>query len=125
MLPLRYPWLWATLGWGMVLAVLAGSLAPADMIGDYRISDKLMHAGAYFALMVWFAGFYRRGLHGLIALVLVALGAGVELAQAGLHTRQFDVLDMIANAAGIAIGLALSFFWLAGWCQHVERRWLT
>lgn len=125
MLRLRYPWLWSFLGWSLVVAVLVGSLMPGDLVGDYRISDKLVHAGSYFLLMVWFAGLYPRRLHVLIALVLFALGVAIELLQGAIASRSFDPMDVVANTAGILLGLGLSLWLLAGWCQRMERRWLT
>ena len=38
-----------------------------------------MHAGSYFVLMVWFAGFYGDALYPSIAIVLLALGIGLDL----------------------------------------------
>ena len=73
MLPLRYPRLWLSFGWLLVLAVIVGSLLPAPIVREITpaISDKLMHFGAYFVLMVWFAGLYPRGKHVLLAVALV------------------------------------------------------
>lgn len=122
MLRLRFPWLWMTLGWLLVAAVCVGSLVPARMLAEITVSDKLEHAGSYFVLMVWFAGMYERRRHLGIALVLAVLGLGLDLLQLTTATRQFDLTDVAANAAGILLGLGLSLSLLAGWCQRVEKR---
>jgi VanZ family protein len=120
-LELRYPWLWLILGWALVDGVSVGSLMPSTMLRAVSISDKVLHAGSYFLLMVWFAGLYRRKAHGIIAVVLVALGVGLDVLQGGTATRSFDVRDILANSVGVLVGLVLSLWLLEGWCQRVER----
>jgi hypothetical protein len=44
-----------------------------------RVNDKLLHAGSYLLLMVWFVGLYRQRWHLPIALMLFLIGVGVEL----------------------------------------------
>ncbi|HEX6999235.1 MAG TPA: VanZ family protein [Gammaproteobacteria bacterium] len=125
MLELRYPWVWLALGWALVVTVCVGSLVPGKVLQGVSISDKLMHAGSYCVLMVWFAGLYRRKVHWLIALTLFLLGLGLDLLQGRTATRSFDLLDVGANAGGVLFGLALSLWLLEGWCQRVERRLLA
>lgn len=121
MLPLRYPWIWAAFGWFLVAGVVVGSLVPARMLHAITISDKLQHAGAYFVLMVWFAGFYPRRRHLAIALTLAALGALLDVLQLLTATRTFDLRDIAADIVGVAVGLVVSRVLLEGWCQRVER----
>ena len=61
LLPLRFPKIWSAIGWLLIGAVIVGSLLPARAVTAVGVNDKLVHAGAYFVLMVWFAGFCRRG----------------------------------------------------------------
>jgi VanZ family protein len=124
LLRLRYPWLWSALGWLLVAGVVVGSLVPSRMLHALTISDKLMHAGSYFLLMVWFAGLYSRRRHFAVALVLLGLGIGLDLLQGMTKTRTFDPADIAANATGILAGLLLSMWLLEGWCQRLERRLL-
>lgn len=125
MLPLRYPKLWLALGWLLVVGVAVGSLVPGDMLEAITLSDKLMHAGSYFLLMVWFGGLYPKRLHPLVGAVLLALGIALDLLQGLTETRSLDLRDMLADLGGIVAGLALSMTWLEGWCQWLERRLLT
>ncbi|HEX9875684.1 MAG TPA: VanZ family protein [Gammaproteobacteria bacterium] len=124
MLPLRYPWLWMAFGWGLVAAVTVGSLVPSGLIRGISLSDKLMHAGSYCLLMIWFAGLYARRRHVLIAAVLLMLGLVLEILQHRTSYRMFDLTDMLANAVGVAAGFVVSFFVLEGWCQRLEKRLL-
>ena len=123
MLPLRYPWIWAGFGWALVIGVIVGSLMPGSSVPDLHLSDKALHVGAYFLMMIWFAGLYRRKVHPIIAVVLLLLGVALDLLQATTRTRSLEIADIAADAAGIFVGLLLSFWLLEGWCQRLERRW--
>ena len=125
MLPLRYPKLWSVLGWLLVAGVIVGSLLPGRAVSAIHVSDKVMHAGAYLVLMVWFAGFCRRGLYLAIAVALLALGVGLDALQLLTKTRSFDWYDVAANSGGVLTGFALSLLLLGGWCQRVEERLLS
>ena len=113
------------LGWLLVAGVIVGSLIPGSAVPSIGLGDKIMHAGAYFILMVWFAGFYRRGLYPAIAIALLAVGTGLDLLQLLTETRSFDWYDVAMNTSGIAAGFALSLLLLGGWCQRVEERLLS
>lgn len=121
MIPLRFPWVWWTLGWLLIAGVAAGSLVPGGTIGDFSVSDKVLHALAYFVLMFWFSGLYRRERHWILALAIVAFGFALELAQAGTASRSFDLYDAAANASGILLALVLAWFVFEGWCRRVEQ----
>ena len=109
----------------LVAGVIIGSLIPGPAVPSLGLSDKLLHASAYFVLMVWFAGFYRRRLYPTIAIALLAVGIGLDALQLLTETRSFDWYDVAMNSAGIAAGLALSLLLLGGWCQRVEERLLS
>ncbi|SCX75813.1 VanZ family protein [Desulfoluna spongiiphila] len=84
------------------------SLVPVRGSLAVDIWDKAQHAGAYLylTLLVWGAS-SPRGLTLRHAALLMAYGIGIEGAQACLPWRSFSVLDMVANASGIATGGAL------------------
>jgi VanZ family protein len=123
--PLRYPWVWWTLGWLLVAGVTVGSLVPGSLVSGFSPSDKLLHAGSYLILMVWFSGLYRRERHIVIALLLLVFGFLLDLAQGASSSRVFDMRDVAANAGGILFGLLLARFVFAGWCQRVEQLFLS
>jgi len=127
LLPLRFPKLWSLLGWLFVVSVIVGSLIPGPALDAVAVdvNDKVMHASAYFVLMVWFAGFYTRTAYPLIAAVLLILGIGLDLLQGLTETRTFDWYDVAMNSAGVIVGLAASLSLLGGWCQRVEQRLLS
>lgn len=121
MIPLRFPRLWMALGWLLLAGVCAGTLVPARAISAITINDKLQHAGSYFVLMLWFAGMFERRRHIPIAIILAVLGFLLDLAQLATATRDFDMHDVAADTAGVALGLVLSLWLLGGWCQRVEK----
>lgn len=86
---------------GLALRPLAPGQGPENWFPQ---SDKLLHVG-FFALLWWLgrrAGIARRW---LLALALLAFGACIEVAQATLTlTREASALDLLADAAGIALG---------------------
>jgi VanZ family protein len=117
--------LWKALGWALVAAVVIGSLVPGEIVAAAHVSDKVMHAGAYGVLMVWFSGFYRHAVYPVIAIVLIALGLTLDLLQLLTPTRTFDLNDVLMNSAGVVVGFLLSTLLLGGWCQRVEQRLLS
>jgi len=121
MLTLRFPWLWWALGWLLVAGVTVGSLIPGTWLPTFSLRDKAVHAGTYCLLMIWFSGLYRRERHWIIALLLIALGFLLDLAQAPSATRSFDLADVAANAGGILLGLVLAHYIFEGWCRRVEQ----
>jgi len=123
-LTLRYPYVWLSLGWMLVIGVIVGSLLPGPIIQEITptINDKVEHFSAYFALMVWFAGLYPRAKHARVAGALLFLGIALEVLQGTVTTtRTFDLFDFAADAVGIAVALALAHWFLEGWCQRLEQ----
>ena len=107
----RHPGLWLGL-WiaGWALCIVLSLMPPPDLPGPVG-SDKVGHFLAYFTLTAWaVATFRHRRAHLLAALALVGLGVALEFAQAQLtRVRLGDVRDAVANTAGVAAGLALTF----------------
>jgi len=96
----------ATLAWAATVAWLA--FRPSTGLEGGLPWDKANHAVA-FLLLTALAG---RGWPGLsrtaLVLIMLAAGVGIELVQ-GLPQigRDADVWDVVADAAGIAAGLAV------------------
>lgn len=127
MRPLRLAALWQGLAWLLLGAAVWLSLGPTGAVDaawvlPFPYHDKLGHFLAYAALMLWFAGLYRREHHLLVAQYLFIFGMLMELFQGGLTHRSADFGDMLANSAGILTGLGLAAAGLAQWCEWTERR---
>lgn len=84
------------------------SLTPSPPKVDFEASDKVGHVLAYAALMFWFCQIHAQGKTRFFhAVVFLFMGVGLETLQGMSGLRQYDVLDMLANALGVASG------WLA------------
>ena len=89
----------------MVAAIVYGSVMHSPPSLGFEQSDKLEHLGSYGLVMFWFAQLYpERGVRLGYALGLAALGVALEFLQGWLGYRDFEVADMVADAAGVALG---------------------
>lgn len=101
---------WLVLGGVWIAAIAYLSLAPhpPEPI-NFGYSDKLEHALAYGLLMLWFCQAYQKLAHRiLLALLLVAMGVSMEFLQRMTGYREFDYVDMLANATGVLLAWALA-----------------
>ena len=128
MLPLKFAPHWRVASILLLLFVLAATILPAVWLWPDRArlsswldhADKWAHVITFLFLALWFAGQYRPSAYWRIAVGLAAFGALIELAQRAVGYRSAEWMDMGADVAGIAAGLALALFGLGGWCQRVE-----
>jgi len=101
---------WLIAGWFGVASVIVLSLIPPppELLGVEN-EDKFGHLAAYGVLMWWFAqdALAARRRAG-VALGLIALGVALEFVQGWGGLRTFSVADMLADAAGVAMGWALA-----------------
>jgi VanZ family protein len=96
-------------GWMLAAAIVWLSVSPKPPGMPVPSADKTEHVLAYSVLMLWFALLYRRWrLQLAYALAWIAMGIALEFVQRWLGYRYFDVLDMVANAVGVALGWALA-----------------
>lgn len=94
-----------TLGWLLVATVVWLSLTPSPPQLDVAYGDKLGHFAAYAALMAWFCQLYRgRRARLVCALGFIGMGIGIEFVQRMTGYRDFEWLDMVADAVGVLLG---------------------
>jgi len=48
------------------------------------------------------------------------MGIGIEFLQAATPTRNFEVLDMIANTSGVVLAWALAYTWVGTILWRIE-----
>lgn len=106
--PLRLRPLWLTIGWVIVVAVIALSLWPKLPRVDVDQFDKIGHFTAYFVMMGWFGVLYLRDSHKWIALALIALGIALEVAQYFSGYRAFELMDIGVNTGGVLIAYSIT-----------------
>jgi VanZ family protein len=96
---------WYAIGWfGLVLLVYL-SLTPQPVDIPVENGDKVGHAAAYAVLTFWWLQLMdslKRRM--LFVAALLALGIAIEYIQRWTGYRTFDYYDMLADAAGIAVG---------------------
>jgi VanZ family protein len=106
-------------GLWLALAVVACSFAftPAEHAPTLGFGDKLNHIAAFMALGFVAALALPVGWRHtfLASAVGLALGVFIELVQAYLPTRTAEAADVVGDAVGLALGMALL------WC--LRQRW--
>jgi len=115
--------LWLAIGFSLIaiIFVLSVSSIPPE-IKQFVLQDKLMHVLAYACLMGWFAQIYRHDLTRLLlAIGFVAMGIVIEFIQSTTATRQFEILDMIANTSGVLLAWALAYTGFGSVLNRVEK----
>lgn len=123
MRPLRFGYWWLAGGILLLAYVLYATLAPAVRpTAIILFNDKLAHFLAFAALMAWFSGVFNPRLFPLVAILLAALGVGIEFLQAQLTYRTAEVADALFDFAGIGAAWILAFFGLGRWAEFVETR---
>lgn len=118
---LHWVWLWLPIGWLIAATMLVLSLLPNPPGPAGLLTDKQLHAIAFGTLTLWFAGIYSRRRYGWLALVMLAFGVLIEVAQMGVSRRVSEWGDIFADGVGIVAGLLLALAGLDQWCQWLER----
>ena len=118
--PLRHPL--ACYGAAILVLILVSvvSLMPVAQLGG---SDKLMHFVTYAGLGAGFAVLINR-FHSLLvaAAALILYGVLLEILQELTGYRTMDSADMLANAAGVVVGILVWFTSLPAWFRSVEGK---
>jgi len=124
MIVLKYMHVWHLIGVGLVLIVVFGCLVPAGSVPQLGMSDKLEHMIAYGGLALCYGGLIEPRRYPYLAVALLALGGGIEIAQGLMGWgRDADWRDFYADALGTALGLSLCMAGLRHWPNWAER-WL-
>lgn len=122
----RRPRLWLAIGMLGLLAVIGLSLLPARGLPPVPFSgfDKVGHFLGYATLSAYGGMlFARMRPQTWTAAGLVALGIGLEFAQAQLtDSRMGDLRDAVANTLGVLAGLVSASTPLARLLQRLDAR---
>ena len=130
MLPLRYASRWRVASIVLLLLVLVATMLPAvwlwpdsrKFVAWFVGVDKWLHGLTFVFLAIWFAGQYRVRSYWRIAVGLILFGALIEACQRLVTYRSSDILDIVADAAGISVGLVMAMAGLGGWGLWLENR---
>lgn len=81
-------------------------------VAGWGVSDKILHAGAYFGMALVWLGFYVLNYQPtaflrkiiVVCLLVVVFGIIIEVLQNELTSyRELDLLDMLANTTGVIL----------------------
>jgi VanZ family protein len=102
-------WAW----FGCMTVVIIGSLLPPRSLpmralARLEVNDKIQHFASYALLAFLPAVHERPRLVRGIALALIGLGVLLEYGQL-LVSRDFETLDMVADATGVFLGIAVGW----------------
>ena len=120
MRPLKYPWIWFAGGMVLVGILLYLTLMPMPPRVRVSYADYYAHVVAFMGLMVWFSGVYERR-HALsVAVALFALGLLIEWLQKMGGQRTAELMDVVSNLVGLALGWLLARAGLHRWTHIAE-----
>ncbi len=130
MLPLRYARRWRIASMVLLILVLVATLMPAVWFWPDRRQfmawfvdvDKWLHGITFVFLALWFAGQYRPRSYWRIGVGLIFFGVLIEACQRLVTYRSADLFDIVADVAGITVGLVVAMAGLGGWSLWVENR---
>jgi VanZ family protein len=119
----RHPWVWLGIWCAALAATLFVCLVPLPaMDAPVLRFDKLHHALGHALLAAWAAMLFDRRRALLRACVgLLLFGLAIEGLQALLPWRSAELLDIAANALGVALGAAIAATPLARTLLRIER----
>lgn len=119
---MRHARVWYVIGSALTMLVIVSSLVPSRDLPHLRVSDKVEHLVAYFGLALWFGGLVPLRRYLALALALLMLGGGIEIAQGlmGLG-READWRDFYADSLGVGLGLAVCMAGLRHWATWFEQ----
>ncbi|MGH8253886.1 MAG: hypothetical protein ACRES2_07575 [Steroidobacteraceae bacterium] len=113
---------WYLLGAVLTLVVIISSLVPNEDLPHWGISDKVEHIMAYSGLALWFGGLMPPRRYVYLALALLALGGGIEIAQGQMGLgREADWRDFYADAFGVGLGILVCLAGLQHWASWLEK----
>jgi hypothetical protein len=124
-LDLRFARFWQLASIAGLIIILTFALIPSDWLwqnkmSGWHIRDKWLHGITFAFLTFWFCGQYERAAYWRVVLGLVAFGVLIEVCQQALVYRSAETMDLVADIAGIAVGLVLSYAATGGWCLKLE-----
>ena len=123
---LRRARLWATWGAAFVALVIYLSVTPDPVRAPTVDGFKTGHIVAYLWLMLWFGQVWPSWRARLVsAALLCGLGVALEYVQRETGYRTFSYADMVDDAIGVAIGLALlvtPLGELLAWAERLTAR---
>ncbi|WP_241558882.1 VanZ family protein [Halobacteriovorax sp. HLS] len=101
--------LWLGLGITYIIAMFYFSLR-YEKPGKppFEHFDKILHFNAYLLLMGYFSLTHEKKNHFKLLITFVLMGISIEFLQLASGYRSFELLDVVANTAGLICGGIIS-----------------
>jgi VanZ family protein len=96
--------------WSTLFIVLYLAFTPEEIEITQNIWDKFKHAFAFFVLLSLYFFAYPNSLLSDGVLFLLGVGVFIEIVQLLLPTRDFSLLDILADLVGLFLGRFFLFF---------------
>jgi VanZ family protein len=131
---LRWRRLWTVLSVVMMTVSLWIAVKPMGADQDnwlswlqvLLVSDKGEHAFAFLVYGLWFGALAGPAKWRQVALLLFLYGVLIELLQAILPTgRTADIMDLLADCAGLVLGLLAAWWFGRHWLLRVDGWFAT
>ena len=101
------PGIWLVAGLVLLVWAWSSALLPLPPACPVTLNDKLLHAAGFLFFMLWFGGVFEARFAAVASSWrLSAYGLLIELLQSLTPTRQAEVLDLVADVAGVLLGWA-------------------
>ena len=110
------------------LSLMSSSEVPSTKLWNFKGIDKLVHLAMYSALS--FVLFFEKNRYKIKSnrqpfnainiypiVVMIVAGGIIELIQPALANRSREIMDFVANSAGVFLG-----FYLHVWFKHLLQR---
>lgn len=121
--PLRWPRFWLCMWLLAVLAMILVCLVRLDGLPPLPDnSDKVEHLLGYFVLGGAAVQLFTRASLPWVAMGLVLLGIGIEIAQGQTAYRSADPYDALFNAMGVVLGMATALTPWRDLLLRIEKR---
>ncbi len=102
--------IWLFVGIAILALLWTLSLMPSPPLVGIENADKFGHLAMYGGTMWWWGQYWHTHRQRIgLAIVFTLMGVGIEYLQGRSGWRTFDVQDMIANGAGVALGWAVLY----------------
>jgi len=113
---------WLAAGCVLLLAIMYLALIPIpNVMPSVTWSDKIIHCVVFGGLMVWFAALFPPSFDARVFATLLVYGLIMELLQSLAPNRLAEFGDIVADAAGLLVGVLLVKTSLRRWPLWLEK----
>lgn len=96
--------------WLSSLALIAAMALVPNLMAINTGADKMLHMLVFCMLMLWPAMAFERIFNIIMSMALLfSVGVGMEIMQSFVPGRESEVMDVVFNSGGIALGSMIGY----------------